>query len=737
MPLCIEGEGVMNFLVRLICLVLLVLFPISSVYSLAPVSQRAVLVNPFIIEKIDFDLLQIDPKNSKVLQFKNRRTGDIWSLEFDQDFLRLPNPLFQQFVLPQPKSVGLKTFHLPGQSNEQLNLPEGVKSELQTVWVPLEKAYSVFQPLEWKSRIWEAAYFSHFYEIGSEEAYIKFQLYLGEKELFQIRDGMFLEGDGLWGLPVRNRRTGKSELLIYNYRPEKTAFEKGKIPLAHFVAKEVKDDLAVEKLWSYSVLKEQIETLQNQLAILNGTKSEEVNQQRRKLLRELNGRLAVRNIIHSKIRELNKLKSQLNLIVEQPWHETEAYFREGGVERRSWREKRTKPRFSAQHRRGVDRKKQQLRTYSRTIQNWLSSDLFQTVQEELLNLEKSLAQIQREFPHALIVRNVSGDQIGYRVEGNEKSPYPPIVVFSGWKGIEEDRFLKFLRSDKPQAQKLRQAFRFLVVTLPGYEHVTTSGKRYRLSAASDAKPETLLHRCAEAFNAILNAEGEDTAYVLGSGIGAAAAGEVGRQYWRNRTTLGNRVIDFPVKGMILYDPVMFNPSYGPDIEFSDLIPSVISSRFSRWFPRISSSSLLSFGNRLASEVLTHNLLRSSWLTLSSLQKGGRHFFNFLVREKLSREDIEARFAYYIAFLGMSQQKVFQRFQALQKVETFIMAPDTLEGRAIHRRVGNAKNASLFPGLGDMDADMVLFSLFRKVEKDHPQWSLDLLLQGVNPSELAL
>ncbi len=749
----------MKLLSRLVVICLSLVLVSPPAYSLAPKPQPIVAQGPFQLDSQNFEIVRVDLKNDKILHFRSRHTGDIWFLEFTHSFKKAPQPIWLAYHLPSPIAIGLRMFQNPGEKSFPLPLPVKIRSEKLTAWIVLDQPVSRFDSVLWKALLWEQAYFNQLYEIGDKEIRQSFLDLLGEKELFQVEDGSYLEGNGIWGLPVLNRlrrnekprdysntngRRADKEILIYDHKPTQSEFSRGNLPLTDQIGRFIKGNLVVKKMRSFSFLQAEISVLQEKVSVLNGTKSPEINRQRRKLLRELNGLLAIRNRLYDKIEEMDKVKRELQLLMDQPhWHDRE-YFESRGSERRSGKDRRLrdepkpeKHSRSSKPRRGVDQKRKQLLSDIRITQNWLSKYLFNTIEEEMADLGRSLRELEKRKKEAFVVRSVLGDEVGYEIVGNESSLYPPIVVYTGWNGQSEDSFLTLLRSGETKAEQLLETFRFIVVTYPGYSY-QINGEKYSLHKSSESKPENFFERLASTFNAILNAEGDDKAYVLGSGVGAAIAGEVSRAYYKQRMTPGGRVIEFPIHGTILFDPVMFNPAKGADIDVRDFVPLIVKGFWPKkklgW---LVDNMFTRLGTDLVNATLTHSLIRKGLLSARVVRRAmTTHLFRF-IKEGLSQEEIVARFEILQAFLTTRVKQTYDRAEALRRVETFVLARNSIEGRAIRRYVANAKNRTYDPDLTGLTLDLLFFSLMRKIEKDHDPSLLGLDPQGLNGVRAAL
>lgn len=719
----------LKWYVSLVCVAAVGLAP---AFALAP-QTGIVNLGPFDVSLNNFvivDLFQ-EGKTETTLTLEQKETGDIWRLKFDQVFNLPSQPAGEEIFLPVPKEAGFDLLGLPGSESNHPLIEELTPQKELISWIPVSQKASHLSSLvyEWKVKVWKAQATAR-YERSIYEGKLlvaeprTFEEHIGERKLFQIKmkGKPFLEGNGVWGLPVKSdtiwglpverRFNGEEILFIYKTWPGELEYQNPNIKLPDQIGVKQNGDLILHQLTTFENIEGRMEFLN--LRLTDRKEASTLTPSKRRSYRRQLSRLREIHRVEfiEKIQKLESLKKELLRRLD------------GYSQDHEWHTKVRDPNHPQDEKEISD-----LIYKIHRIQRHLAYDAARKIQNQIFELELDELRNRDDRNGSLVVRNDYGDEVAYSVLGNETSPYPPIIIFSGWKGVQNDPFFKQLQATE-EGRNLLRLFRFLVVTLPVYPH-RDGDETHEVFSSKHVSPKNYFLRAAKSIEPILREEGVSSAFVLGSRFGAIVAGEAAKMYWAKDQNRNGSEDPVKLEGVILFDPALYNPSLGVDIDIADFFPGLKSN-----------AKFLMYLRSLANGLFNYNPAHFIWRRLKANTRGLKHFSDLIYRrikgvvqgaeEVLSQQEIQARLEAYFSLLSQTKFQMHERISALKLGPSLVLLRNrSLEGRALKRALSNGERASV--KLNDYfdDADrqelnmhVLYYSLMKIVEdnylsKEHP------------------
>ena len=235
-------------------------------------------------------------------------------------------------------------------------------------------------------------------------------------------------------------------------------------------------------------------------------------------------------------------------------------------------------------------------------------------------------------------------------------------------------------------------FRFIVVTLPVYPH-RDGEEVHEVVSSKHVSSKNYFLRAAKSIEPILKEEGESSTFILGSRFGAVVAGEAAKMYWA-KGQINEEEKKAPVKleGVILFDPALYNPSLGVDIDIADFFPMLKRN-----------AKVLMYLRSLLNGGFNYNPAHLIFRRLKSATRGFKHFSDLVSRrikgvlkgteDVLSQQEIQARLDAYFSLLSQTKFQMHERISALKLGPSLVMfRSKTLEGRALRRALVNGEKS---------------------------------------------
>lgn len=624
----------------------------DPLWALAP--KRVVSMGPFEIPLDKYRVVELThpTEETSLLRVEQKATGDHWFLRFSEYVSRL-DVFDNSHYLPFPKEVGfdLRWIHNPEKRPQIL---WGLSSqEEQVSWISIKGKPERMNPYSWSVEIWKTqglkrygrSIYNGLFREGDPSA---FKSLIGGRHLFQekMKDQPFYEGDGHWGLFVKLRQTEQDLVLIYYTYPGDRGREDESIPLPDAIGMMKNGNLVTRRVTSFSESQSRIRFLDEEL------RTTDVKQpgKRRKLRRQSSRlRNLERKGIVSHTQNLYSLKRELVDVLGS---------------------------FKGEARRHIPTKSplDKLILSIDRAQKALAYSVVGRIQNEIFSME--LDELRREVSGNGQAANFKKAP-DYIVMGNETSPYPPVVVYPGWEKLEDNTLIQQLEQTK-EGRRLLDQFKFLIIPLPGYERSRNRDDDKALVRLLKEGQNHYFDRAAHALDIVLHEEGEDRAFILGTGVGAVVAGEVAREYWQEAHDPNKRGEEpIRIEGIILMEPKLFNPVA--------LYRGFFKGSLKRGLEVFKQVRIVT---KFISQDLKGKASKLKWLT------------RWIKGDRQLRDHFLAYGVAYSALLSQSLSDTYARFEALKMGPTLVMARNSTEGRAIKQKIGDqnprAKLAHYFP-----------------------------------------